>query len=101
MTQSQREWSEARKRLVDAVTKLGFSEVFGELAAKHLGSPGAMERMTAYLEYVKPKKEELIVDEMLSIRSEIDAWREKKASDAANAAYNELLQTGFASGEEA
>jgi hypothetical protein len=42
-------------------------------------SPKAIDRMTAYLGYVKPTKAELVVDEMLAIRSEIDAWREKKS----------------------
>ena len=50
-----------------------------------------MERMMAYLRYVKPGKAELVVDEMLAICSEINAWREKKASEEANEAYNEWL----------
>jgi hypothetical protein len=32
---------------------------------------------------------------MLAIRSEIDAWREKKASEKANARYNEVLSYGL------
>ena len=32
---------------------------------------------------------------MLAIRSEIDAWREKKKSQEANAAYNALLYYGL------
>ena len=36
--------------------------------------------MTRYLQYVQPGSAEMIVDEMLSIRSEIDAWRERKNS---------------------
>ena len=43
----------------------------------------------------KPEGEELVVDEMLAIRSEIDAWREKKASQQANARYNEILYYGL------
>ena len=46
---------------------------------KNLESPKAMRRMTAYVRYVKPRKAELVVDEMLAIRSEILSWREKKA----------------------
>ena len=48
----------------------------------------AKRRMTAYLGYVKPKKAEIIVDEMLAIMSEIETWREKKTSQEANARYN-------------
>ena len=68
--------------------------------AKHLGSPKAMERMIAYLENVKPRREDLLVDEMLAIRSEVDAWREKKASEEANARYNEILNYGLGTEEE-
>ena len=56
--------------------------------------------MTAYLGYAKPKSEELIVDEMLAIRSEIDAWKEKKASEKANARYNEMLNFGLGTEEK-
>ena len=38
---------------------------------------------------------ELVVDEMLAIKSEIDAGREKKASEEANAKYNEMLYYGL------
>ncbi len=74
------EWSLARDALVRAIADLGFPEELGEACARHLGSPKAMDRMTRYLDYVQPDSAELIVDEMLSIRSEIDAWRERKNS---------------------
>ena len=100
MNTSQRLWSRARNDLVRAVVDLGFPAELGEAAAQHLGSPKAMERMTAYLNYTKPDSEELIVDEMLAIRSEIDAWKEKKASEKANARYNEILNYGLDGGRE-
>lgn len=43
----------------------------------------------------KPHSEELLVDEMLAICSEIESWREKKASEQVNAKYNEILNYGF------
>ena len=95
MTDNRMIWARTKEELVQAVVSLGFSAELGEAIAKHLGSPKAMERMIAYLNYVKPGTEELIVDEMLSIRSEIDAWREKKASEEANAKYNEMLYYGL------
>ena len=39
-------------------------------------------------------------DEMLAICSEIDAWRDKKASEEANARYNEMLYYGLGMEEE-
>ncbi len=89
------EWTRSRNRLVASVASLGFPEELGEAIAGNLGSPKAMERMIAYLDNVKPRSEELVVDEMLAICSEIDAWRKKKASEEANAVYNEILNRGF------
>ena len=94
------EWIAARDELVHAVVSLGFPAELGHAIAKHLGSPKAMGRMVSYLNNVKPKKVELVVDEMLSIRSEIDAWREKKAAREANAAYNILLYYGLETDED-
>jgi len=90
-----KEWSITRDRLVAAVTDLGFPAVLGEQIAKQLGSPKAMERMMGYLNNEKPKSEELIVDEMLAILSDIDRWRDKKAYEEANARYNEILYYGL------
>lgn len=95
MTTDQKEWVLARDELVRSIVGLGFSKELGNEIAKNLGSPKAMRRMNSYLYNVKPQSAELIVDEMLAIRSEIDAWREKKASEEANARYNEMLYQGF------
>ncbi len=95
MTDNRREWIGARDSLIREVTGLGFPEELGILMAKQLGSPKAMGRMQAYLREVKPKSEELIVDEMLAICAEIDAWRDKKNKEEANAAINCLLNEGI------
>ena len=88
-------WTESKDRLVETVTALGFPAALGEEIAKHLGSPKAIERMNLYLQYSQPRDATIIVDEMLAIREEIDAWREKKESLETNACYNELLYNGF------
>ncbi len=89
------EWGQAKITLVNAIKELGYPEELGNQIAKQLGSPKAMQRMTSYLRQVKPRKVEMVVDEMLAICSDIDAWHEKKASEAANASYNEMLAQGF------
>ena len=60
MNSEQREWVRARDELVSSVIGLGFPQELGNEIAKNLGSPKAMRRMTAYLGYVKPTKEEMI-----------------------------------------
>ena len=95
MNTEQRIWARARDELVSTLLELGFPEKLGNQVAKNLSSPKAMERMTAYLHYVKPTKAELVVDEMLAIMSEIEAWRSKKESEKANARYNEILNGGL------
>ena len=79
--------------LVAQTVRLGFSKELGELVAKQLGSPKAMERMLGYLRYVKPKSEELIVDEMLAIRSDIDRWRDKKAAETNTIWYHFYVES--------
>ncbi len=91
MTSNQYEWTQARDELVDSIKQLGFPEELGYEVAKNLGSPKAMRRMNSYLYYVKPQRVELVVDEMLAIRSEIEDWRDKKASQEANEKYNQML----------
>ena len=95
MPDNKREWSDKRNELVTAIEQLGFPGALGEQIARQLGSPKAMERMMAYLYNVKPRSAELIVDEMLAICSDIDAWRDKKAAEEANAKYNEMLYYGL------
>ncbi len=108
MTEQQMEWLQAKTEMTQEMKQLGFQEALGELIARQLGSPAAIRRMTAYLRnvkprnpelVVKPRNPELVVDEMLAICSEIEAWKKKKESEAANAAYNELLRYGLG-GEE-
>ena len=100
MTDNQREWGRTKDQLVSAIKRLGFPEELGEQIAKQLGSPKAMNRMMSYLYNVKPRSAELVVDEMLAICSEIDAWWDKKASEEANARYNEMLYYGLGMEEE-
>lgn len=95
MTDSRKEWNIAKDRLVAAIRQLGFREELGEQIAKMLGSPKAMERMISYLMYVKPRSDELVVDEALAIMSDIESWRAKKAAEEANAGYNEILYYGL------
>ncbi len=87
------EWLRARDGLASALAALGHPTELCEPLAKQLGSPKAIQRMTAYLRQAKPRSIEEVVDEALAICSEIDAWRQKKASEQANARYTEYLNS--------
>ncbi|MCR5214412.1 MAG: hypothetical protein K6E10_08330 [Eubacterium sp.] len=100
MDYNKKNWTCSRDNLVRAVRSLDFPEEFGCEIAKNLGSPKAMDRMTAYLLQAKPKSIEMVVDEMLAICSEIEAWKVKKDSLEANARYNELLNNGLGNDDE-
>lgn len=94
MTPNQLLWSRSRDNLVRIVTSLGFSSELGDLLARELGSPKAIDRMTSYVRQAHPRTEEMLVDEMLAIKAEIDAWREKKEAMEAQASYNARLFYG-------
>ncbi|MBP5461141.1 MAG: hypothetical protein J6Y20_03350 [Lachnospiraceae bacterium] len=85
------EWTRAKEELVSTLMSLGHPGELGELIARQLGSPKAIRRMTSYLHQVRPRSAEEVVDEMLAISSEIEAWHKKKASEQANASYTEYL----------
>ena len=91
MTPNQYLWTQARDRLVAAVTGIGFSAELAELMAKQLGSPKAIDRMVSYIRQAHPRTEEMLVDEMLAICAEIETWRQKKESQEAQAQYNSWL----------
>ena len=100
MDHMQTQWTHSKDALVHAIAELGFPAELVDVIARHLGSPKAIDRMTAYLTYVQPKRAEDIVDEMLAIRSEIDAWKEKKNSRRAGSQVNEMLWYGLGEDEE-
>ena len=71
-------WTSARDDLLKATTDLGYPEELRHEIVRNFGWLKAMQRMTAYLRYVKPNRPELVVDEMLAIRLEILIWQEKR-----------------------
>ena len=93
MTPIQRVWAQARDQLASALVSLGYPDEFAGLLAKQLKSPKAIDRMTSYLRQAHPASTEMIVDEMLAICAEIDAWRDRKASLEAQESYNAWLES--------
>jgi hypothetical protein len=93
MRPNQKIWALSRNDLAKAVTSLGYPEEFADLLAKQLGSPKAIDRLTSWIHLAHPKSVEMIIDEMLAIRAEIDTWREKKESLQAQARYYDWLNS--------
>ena len=93
MTPNQRIWALSRNELAKAVASLGYPEEFADLLAKQLGSPKAIDRLASYIRQANPDSMEMIIDEMLAIRAEIDAWREKKENREAQEGYSRWLNS--------
>ena len=91
MTPNQILWSRSRDNLVTAVTNLGFSPELADLLARELDSPKAIDRMASSVRQAKPRSEEMLADEMLAIKAEIEARRERKEAMEAQARYNARL----------
>ena len=93
MTPNQKMWTLSRNDLAKAVTALGYPEEFADLLAKQLGSPKAIDRLASYIRQANPDSMEMIIDEMLAIRAEIDAWKEKKENREAQEGYSRWLNS--------
>lgn len=93
MTPNQKIWALSRNGLAKAVASLGYPEEFADLLAKQLGSPKAIDRLASYIYQAHPGSVEMIIDEMLAIRAEIDTWREKKESQEAQGEYSRWLNS--------
>ena len=94
-------WCRCRDRLISALVSLGYPAEFGNTIAQYIGSPRGIERMISYLAHERPQKVELIVDEMMAVKSDVDRWRELKESERANIAYNNVLNYGLDTDDEA
>lgn len=94
------DWGRIRDRLTETLVSLGYPAELGNIIAEHIGSPKGIERMIYYLNYVRPAKVELIADEMMAIKSDIDRWRERKESERANMEYNIVLNSGLETPED-
>ena len=93
MTPQQFLFSQARDRLVQAVTSIGFPAELADLCARQIGSPKVVDRLTSYICNVRPKSEELLVDEMLAIADQISTWRDKRESEETQWRYTMWLNS--------
>ena len=85
--------------LYNTLLNRGFPQEFCEQISLNLNTDWTAQRMLGYLSHYRKLPMAEIVDEMLAICSEIEAWRDKKECEEANAKYNELLNFGLDSDE--
>jgi len=97
---NQLQWSRSRDQLAQALASQGFPAELANLMAKQLGSPRAIDRMTSYIYQAHPRSVEMLADEMLAICDEIDAWRQRKTSQEAQAHYNNMRFYGMIGGDD-
>ena len=69
----------------------GYPEQLCDLVTRNLNTDYTATRMIGYLSHYSNLPDVEVVDEMLAIKSEIDAWKEKKTNEEANAVYNGML----------
>ena len=91
MKPNQWQWTSARNDLAAELSSLGYPEELADLLARELGVPKAIDRMASWVRLARPRTMEMIVDEMLAIKADIDTWREKKAGQEAQAGYSAWL----------
>lgn len=89
------------KELYDVLLKRGYEEEFCRLIATELHTEFTVRRMIGYLRQFPTLPMAEIVDEMLAIEADRDAWIQKKQSEEAQQAINEYyMQGAFESDEE-
>lgn len=88
-----------KSRLYQVMKEMGYPEDLCEVVSREMRSEISETRMIGYLyHYSKPSVEQ-VVDEMLAIQSDRDAWIQKKQMENTQAKWNQFLNEGFP-GEE-
>ena len=91
LDQNKKKFSSFQLELIEQFVRSGFPREFGEVVAGQLYSEKALYRMTQYLRQASPDSMEEVADELLSIMTDVDNWREKKKNEYYNGKLNELL----------
>ena len=85
------DYADACRKLCAAVMQLGYPQELALAIARNLHSSKMIDRMIVYLNCVKPKSADEIVDEMLALMSDRDRWVKKKEAEYCNEKNNEWM----------
>lgn len=95
-----KERTELSMQLYHMLVERGYPEALCDLITRNLNTDFTAGRMIGYLSHYSYLPEGELVDEMLSILNDRNAIMQKKESEKAQAALNELYRVGFASEED-
>ena len=95
-----KERTELSMQLYHMLAERGYPEALCDLITRNLNTVFMAGRMIGYLSHDASLPEGELGDEMLSILSDRNAIIQKKESEKAQAALNELYRVGFASDED-
>ncbi len=95
-----KERTELSMQLYHMLVEREYPEALCDLITRNLNTDFTAARMIGYLSHYSYLPEGELVDEMLSILSDRNAIIQKKESEKAQAALNELYTVGFASEED-
>lgn len=87
--------SELSIELYKIMVNRGYPEPFCDEITKNLNTDWTARRMIGYLSHNQKLKLEDIVDEMLAILSDRNRIMAKKATEEANARWNQIMWEGF------
>lgn len=88
---STEDYADACRKLCKIMQQLGYPEELAYAVAQNLHSSKMIDRMIVYLNCVKPKSADEIVDEMLALMSDRDRWVKKKEAEYCNEKNNEWM----------
>ena len=86
-------------QLYEMMLEMGYPETLCRVVSRELSSETAAARMMGYLCHYTQASEEQVVDEMLAILSDRDAWIRKKQMESDQQKWNRFLAEGFEDGE--
>ena len=92
---NQKPRTEISKQLYDIMVKRGYPENLCELVTRNLNTDFTVSRMIGYLSHYSYLPEVEVVDEMLAILSDRNEFIEKKESEKAQAAINDIYRYGL------
>ena len=84
-----------KDELMHTLDALGYPREFGVLLISELKYDKAVSRLLSYIRQFKPKTADVIVDEMLAIKSDFEKYRNSALMEYTNRKNNELMRYGL------